>query len=450
MKDIHECNSIHTNLSEKSLLFKHKGLLLYAVIALLSLAILTRLPYEFYRLLFSDSELGAIDLIQRHEEVQSWFSGEPVYRLLDSAVYPPASYLMMWPFMGFESWVIARWVWAISSVVLLAFLIQRLLVSQSINGFANRLFWSLFVCAHYATGITLGNGQLTIHIMAVLVAGLAFLTDNKRSWSVYLGAGSLAALSLIKPTVTLPFMWLVLFIPRNIYPALWTGVIYSFLALMASIFQAGGVLQLHLAWFRKGASGAIWSSTVTSDEGVSNVLGSEALGQGISNLGNLLGGDIGYGDIQSILGGFGMSQWSLPSSLIILFLTGIWVYFHRRCNAWILMGIAAIISRIWIYHRVYDDMLIIFAIFAVIAVIQQGTYPTHPRLGKVLLSLLVIASLLPASLRLLPHPLNLGFTMGQFLLWMVTLLYLLYAAHVERQWLQSSQFASSQPNLERS
>lgn len=430
---------------KKDIFLENRRVFSYAAIAVLSLAILTRLPYEFHRLLVSDSELGAIDLIQRYEEIRAWFSGNPVYGFLDSAVYPPASYLIMWPFMGYESWTVTRWIWAISSIALLIFLIQRLLSAQSISTPLNKLFWSLFICAHYATGITIGNGQLTIHIMAVLMAALAFLTSRQQSWPTYLWVGLFAALSLIKPTVTLPFMWLVLFIPRTIYPALFTGVIYGLMAIVASTFQEGGLFQLHLTWFSQGVSGAVWSSTVSSDEGVSDLLGSNILGQGVSNFSNLLGGDVGYADIHSILGAFGMGQWAMPSSLTILFLTGIWMYFYRHCSVWSLMGVAAIISRIWTYHRVYDDMLIIFAIFAVIAIIRQESYSAYPSTGKVLLVLLVVASLVPSSLRLLPFPLNLGFTMGQFLVWIATLLYLLISAHLERQFLMaSSQLRRSQ------
>lgn len=418
--------------------------ILFWAIVVFTLAILSGFPYEFYRLLASSDELAAIDLIQRYEEVQTWFSGAYVYELLDSAVYPPASYLMMWPFMGFTSWELTRWIWALTSIFLTAFLTKELLKSHSVHKFSERIFWGLFICAHYSTGITIGNGQLTNHIMAALAAALIFLKREETSWKQSLFVGFFAALSLIKPTVSVPFMWMILFVSKNIYPALFTGLIYTLSALFSSLFQQGGLFQLHLDWLSLGVSGAAWSSTASSSEGALDTLTqfSNAIVDSQSNPRDFLLGDIGYGDIHSILGAFDGSHWALPSSLILLFVLGLWIYLHRNCSVWTLMGTAAIFSRIWTYHRVYDDMLIIFAIFAIVSILQQRTYPNLFKVGKRLLFVLVIASLVPSSLRLLPFPLDLIFKLGQLSLWMLTLLYLLYSAHIEKRLLQANSNSS--------
>ena len=61
------------------------------------------LGYEFWRLLFQDFPLGAIDLRLRHKEVAHWFSGSKVYYTIGTAIYPPASYALFWPFTGWLS-----------------------------------------------------------------------------------------------------------------------------------------------------------------------------------------------------------------------------------------------------------------------------------------------------------------------------------------------------------
>ncbi len=384
--------------------------------ALLFAALLFRLPYEFHRLLFSSSELAAIDLRQRYDEVQAWFAGENVYSILNSAVYPPASYLMMWPFMGFSSWQLVKWIWAISSIIFLAVIIKFLLKENSINRPREKILWSLFILAHYATGINIGNGQFTIHVMAAILGIVAFLKSGQSGWRNAWLAGILASFSLVKPTVALPFMWLVLLVPRNIYPALATAFTYTLLALVASSFQSYGVFQLHRDWLSLGIEGAAWSSNSSN----------------FSNSNSFLGGDVGYGDVHTLLSIFGMSDWAFFISLGLLALLGIWIYFYRRCHIWVLLGITAVFSRIWTYHRVYDDMLIIFAIFAVIAAIKLELNPQFQQIGNLLLAFLIIASLVPASLRLLPAPLDLVFKVSQPTLWIITLLYLGYAAHMEK------------------
>lgn len=72
---------------------------------------LKRTIYEFNRQLFERGMRGAIDLKLRYDEVQVWFSGEPVYGEMKGAMYPPASYTMLFPFLHYPSFTLARWIW---------------------------------------------------------------------------------------------------------------------------------------------------------------------------------------------------------------------------------------------------------------------------------------------------------------------------------------------------
>jgi hypothetical protein len=420
---------------------KKSPLYFFLGVAILIAALLFRFPYEFHRLLFSTSNLAAIDLIQRYNEVQFWFAGESVYSLMESAVYPPASYLIMWPFIGFASWTIAKWMWAVSSIILLVFIIRVLLRENTIDNPRQQILWTFFIAAHYATGTTIGNGQLTIHIMAAILGSIVLLSTPQHSWSGYLLIGFFAALSLVKPTTAVPFMWLILWVPGNIYPALATTAIYGALALISSSWQSTGILQLHLDWFALGTKGATWGSksmelsTIPSSIPLSiplSIPSSIPSTFSSESLSSSLRGDVGYGDIHSLLGALGMNDWAIFASLTLLAFIGIWSYFHRHCNIWILLGVTAIVSRIWAYHRVYDDMIIIFAIFGVIATLKLEMN-SNQRFGNLLLKMLVVASLIPASLRLLPTPLDLFFKFGQLSLWMVTLFWLVHAASLEKQ-----------------
>jgi len=403
---------------------KSRGYL--ALAALMAVGMLYRLTYEFNRLLFSKAENAAIDLWQRHDEVRAWFAGQPVYQQFMSAVYPPASYLMLWPFMAFRSLQTVKWVWAVSSVVLLAYIIRALLQRDLFKTTREKVFWAVFILAHYATGITIGNGQLTIYIMATVLALNAFIKRDESNWISNCLIGFFAALSLLKPTTGVPFILLVMFVPRNIYPLLATVAIYALLALAAASFQSDNIIQLHRDWFSLGSQGAVWSSDAGN---VASEGGSDAPILAFLRPGE----DIGYGNVHTLLGALNLSKWASIISLALLAPLGVWIYLYRSCNQWVLLGVAAIFSRVWAYHRVYDDMFILLPIFAVITVLKLEMNPRLQWAGRALLVLLFISSLLPASLRLLPAPLGSAYTIGQPVLWLLTLAYLIHSAHVQKQ-----------------
>ena len=83
-----------------SLWTDHRTTVLRSAVWLMAVAAAVWLGYEFWRLIWQSGEMGAIDLRQRHNEVQAWFAGRPVYGEIVTAVYPPASYAILWPLMG--------------------------------------------------------------------------------------------------------------------------------------------------------------------------------------------------------------------------------------------------------------------------------------------------------------------------------------------------------------
>ena len=178
---------------------QHISKLLLLAISIMSLLTIRRMTMEFNRLIWAD--IGAIDLHQRYREVLAWFSGELVYGEINTAVYPPASYTMLYPFVGYDSFPFVRWLWAASTIVALVSLIYLLFRETKANTWLERSFIALMVLSMYATGQTIGNGQLTIHVLLLLVAGVVWMRRATISTSV------LMTLALIKPTLSLPFYW---------------------------------------------------------------------------------------------------------------------------------------------------------------------------------------------------------------------------------------------------
>src|SRR4051812_321838 len=96
---------------------RHSRSIRIAAILVMFIPAARRMRYELLRLLTSSKRGGAIDLRQRYAEVHHWFAGEPVYSQLKTAVYPPASYAILWPLVGWSSLPVARWFWAVTSVL---------------------------------------------------------------------------------------------------------------------------------------------------------------------------------------------------------------------------------------------------------------------------------------------------------------------------------------------
>jgi hypothetical protein len=69
-----------------------------------------RLSYEFWWLTSMVGPDSAHDLHLRYNEVQSWFSCRLVYQDTSRpGGYAPASYFMLWPFVGWFDFRQVRW-----------------------------------------------------------------------------------------------------------------------------------------------------------------------------------------------------------------------------------------------------------------------------------------------------------------------------------------------------
>ena len=224
--------------------------------------------YQFYRLLWQPSQIvfykvhpGAIDLNQRYKEVHDWFAGKPVYGQLKTATYPPASYLMLWPFLGWLDAKPALWFWAASTVVALGWLTFIVIRESGAQTYLEKAFVAFLPLSMYATGATIGNGQLIIHLLPLLLTGLLLLKQRQSGWQADILLGIMLLLALIKPTISAPFFWIVIFIPRRLRPILLVVFAYVVLTSSATLFQQSGVLSLIHEWF-------VWSTGVSAKAAV--------------------------------------------------------------------------------------------------------------------------------------------------------------------------------------
>jgi glycosyl transferase family 87 len=326
----------------------------------------------------------------RHKEVQFWFAGRPVYSELPTAVYPPASYVMLWPLLGWLTITPARWFWAVTTVAALGWLIHLIVQESGADRPLERVFVALLPLALYPTGAAIGNGQLIVLLFPALVAGLVRL-QRQRGWREDLLAASLILITLVKPSIAVPFFWIVLFVPGTLRPAVLVSLGYLVLTLFAASFQGSSLPTLLRGWLAR--------TSMLAEQG-----------------------DAG---LHSVLAALRLGNWSLLASLLVLIALGVWIYRHRQRDLWLLLGVTAFVARFWTYHRWYDDLLILLPMIAFFRVAKQPSSGEGGVVAGVLLTATLLVMLAPGGLYLFPPPWNLLYETGQIIVWIIGLIVLL-------------------------
>ncbi len=364
------------------------------------------LSYQFWRLLWQPlADNGAVDLMYRYTEVTSFVRGVPVYWELSDAVYPPASYLMLWPLIGWLPEVAVRPYWALTTVACLALLVAQIFQIVQPQLLVQKVFLGLLPLCLYATGATIGNGQIVIHLLPCLLGSFIVLqtvygspkeAHKKLSPKTACLAALFMLLALAKPNVTAPFFWILLFKAPG--SAVLTGVSYTFLTAFSAIFQPefDGPIALFQSWLKMGMAGVYYGATPYVEyEG----------GGSISTTVNA----------HSILGFFNFhgldfvefSGWNQLASLTALAILGIWVYRNRAHDIWILASVAAITSKYWTYHGWYDDLVLIIpmlVLFKLAAWDRQAFDHSQMRVARALFVAMFLIMLAPGGAHLLPQP----------------------------------------------
>lgn len=375
--------------------------------ALLAIASVVYLGYKFWQLLFGADELDAIDLLLRHDEVRAWFAGERIYWQPNSAIYPPASYVMLWPILGWSpNEHVVRLAWAALCAGTLALLVLVTVRESGVDRREERRFAALVPLALYATGGAIGNGQLTVPLVLLLALMPRLLSRARAAPTLGndLRLAGAALVSLAKPTLAAPFFWLVLAVPGRLRPATLVVTGYAGLTLFAAAFQPDGPAALIARWVKRSVRGV----AVGADRD-------------------------GFGSISDALPLVDLPSMSSEVSLALLALFGLWVWRHRTADPWLLAGVAAIISRIWIYHAWYDDLLLLLPLIALFRLAKgvAGVRAVEPAAG-LLVGLLVAAMIAPGGHYLLPEPLRSLYATALVGLWLWTLSFLALRARRPR------------------
>ena len=374
--------------------------LLRAAVAVLALFALLKLGSEFWRLVWDSGVYGAIDLHHLHTQVHRWFAGSPVYADLRNALYPPASYPILWTLLGWLDFTSARWLWAGSSVVMLGWLAWLIVRESGAETRLERTFVALLLLSMNATGVTIGNGQLIVPCLPFLLSGLLVLHRGRGEWRDDLLAASLILVALVKPNITAFFFWAVLFCPGRLRPAVLVVVGYLALTLFAAALQGAGVPALIAGWLRN-------CSGVAAN---------------------------GYGHLQVWLADAGLARWSIPASLFVLAAFGVWTYVHRSADVWLILGVTGIVARVAICHLVYDDLLMLLPMVALFRIAKRGgSADSSDVVAGVLLTVLVLAMLAPARLQFPSSPWLPLFAAGHASVWLVVLLFLLRQARLNQR-----------------
>jgi glycosyl transferase family 87 len=114
--------------------FRRRRTMLRAAVVLLAIEAVVFLAYESWRLVLDHGHTGARDRALRVAETQSWFDGLAVYERFHTAVYPPATYAILWPFVGWLRFDFARWLWAATTLVSLVWLAILLVRESGVRG----------------------------------------------------------------------------------------------------------------------------------------------------------------------------------------------------------------------------------------------------------------------------------------------------------------------------
>jgi len=370
---------------------------MHVAVVLMSLSAVIWLSYEFWRLLLQPNPPGALDLMLRFTETRLWFAGQPVYEIEKTGVYPPASYLLLWPFVGWLNSTHARWLWALTSVLALAWLIDLFLRESHAQTRLEKAFIILIPLATYGAGACIGNGQLILHVLPCLGASLLFLAKAQGRWKDDLLASSLFVAALVKPIVTAPFFWILLFRPGRIRPAVLVVCGYITITLISGSFQDSGIVALMQDWLARSREELMHNAILYS-----------------------------HGNLHSLLATFGLERWTPVSSLIALAASGIYMYFHKKADIWLLIGVAGCVSKFYTYHGWYDDAILALPMVCLFRMSKEDVLgSTYCGYAGFLLVLSLAVMIAPGGTYLVPPPWNMVFVGIQSLVWLTILAFLL-------------------------
>jgi hypothetical protein len=379
---------------------RSRRLLLIAAVVFSLVAAVQRTKDGLHCLLLSRDPLCAVDVKVQQAGVTRWFGPTPPSA---GFVYPPASQILLWPFLGWTTFAQARWIWGVTAVAALSWTSWIVVRESGATGGLERVFVGLWPWAMYASRATLVVGQFGLHLLPLVIVGVLGARREPVGWPRRYRAPAALIGALAKPTFSAPFMPLALFGAPSWRPAILVALGYALLTAIA-------------CWIRQ-VSPVTTLSTWVSHGGRAVVFGAPGFGA--------------YGNVHSWLTPLGLSAWNTPATVLIFALFTWWVYCHRRVDPWILLGVAAIVARVWTYHRIYDDVLLLLPLVAVYR-LARAPVPRW-RAAPALFALIWLAAMAPGRLFLLPAPWVLVARGAHVTVWLLALVGLGYCAWEARR-----------------
>jgi hypothetical protein len=313
-----------------------------------------------------------IDLALRYREVHRWFAGLPIYTsawddYLD-ATYPPASMIILYPLLAWGSFLLVRWLFALISLAILSWLSWLFLRGAGYNNGWMALLAALIPLSGNAVGTTIALGQLSLIAVAAALASILVLNRSSASGIGDLTAAIFATIALVKPSISAPFVLLLPVVGRRWRPVVMTVGLYALITVGACGFQKEDLLSLIKAWL---ANGMHWTGTEAA----------------------------GYGSLSVWLNSVGLAGASFAAGIVLLIGLGVWLNSFQDRDQWLLLGVVAVVARIWTWHRGYDDVVTLVCLLSLLHLTTRKSVPMQfRRLGTVLLIFGIIANALPARL----------------------------------------------------
>src|SRR3989304_3973589 len=403
----------------------HGSMLMRIAIALMVTVAIAWLGYQFWRLLWQQDSIwptspsGAVDLNLRYKELHRWFAEAPPPPI------SPTNYIFFFAlFLGWLPFTPVKWFWAVTTVAALVWLVFLVVKESGANTAIERVFVALMPISMYATGATIGNGQLIIHILPAILAGLLILQNRNCTFRKELLAVALIIFSLVKPNVSIPFLWIAILATGRLRPALLVALGYIALTLFALSFRVTPEINLLSP-----------ENIQESQQDIPNITIPESLAD-ITKLytwSATWAQSDRYSDIPVLLATLGLNSWIIPVTLFILALQGLWTFRYRNGDIWLLVGVAAIVARFWAYHRWFDDLLILLPMVALFRIAHRGPSANGREVvAGVLLAITLLSTIAPGGLYLFPPPWNSLYAVGQSLVWIIVLIFLLDHARYEK------------------
>lgn len=375
-----------------------KPLLLTAIV-LTAIAALWRVPNELRYLLLPGEGHEVVDLRARFDETRAWFTSPGFYEYsarddTGGFDYPPASYLMFWPLLGWLPFSVVRVLWAaicLGGAAGIAWISVR---ASRPRAPRTALLLALIPFGGYALGATLRVGQLTFFALALLLLAFDLMQRPRNNRGMGLAAGLLMAAALIKPTLTAPLIMVVMLLPGGLLSAACCILAYFILSMAAAAFRPESLFTLARQWTESAGS-----------------LESHYLD--------------GQTNIYRWLSLAGLESWILLTSVLSLLIFAAWTLIHRRADFWTLIGAGAIVTRFLTYHRLYDDALILLPLISLLRIASRSEPPGGLSRGAGFLFFLNWAALLsPGSIINEPGPLRPVAEAAQTVIWLATLAFL--------------------------